>query len=266
MLNLVKDKKLFILDVDGVILKGEKPIGGAAEAIEKLRSEGKKIVFLSNNSTRSRRIYIRKLRKAGIKVSKEELMLATTATASFIAREKEGARVLTTGEDGLKEELRLAGLKIVDNPEKAEYFVAASNRKINFDIFTKALRTCLRDEVRYIAVNPDKLVPAEDGVVPGTGLVIGALYWLTGRKPDVIVGKPSPIIVKEVLKKEGIKRKDAVIVGDLPGTDIKVANRMGITSVLVLSGAVTRENWRKKVKEEKVKPDIVVNSISELVL
>jgi 4-nitrophenyl phosphatase len=265
MFKKLENKKLFILDIDGVIFRGNKLIKNSEKTIERLRKLGKKIIFLSNNSTKSRRIYIKKFENVGIKVSKDELMLATTATASFIARKNPNAKIFTTGEKGLKEELKLFGLKLVEDPSKADYLVAASNTKINFDILTQALRACLRKKIKYIAVNPDKMVPSEDGLVPGTGLIIGALYWVTGRKPDVIIGKPSTIIVEEILKKTGVKRKDAVIIGDQPETDIKVANKMGITSVLVLSGAVSKKNWKEVCKKEKVKPDIVLDRLSKLI-
>ncbi len=259
----LRDKNVFIFDVDGVIFAGSRLISGAKETIEFLRNLDKRVVFLSNNSTQSRRIYMKKFLKAGIDVKKEDFMLATTATASYISRRKPDARILTTGETGLKEELREKGLKVVNNPEECEFLVAASNRKITYEIFTRALRACLRKDVEYIAVNPDKVVPAEDGVVPGTGLVIGALYWLTGRKPKVI-GKPSPLIVKELLKKLDVRKDECVIIGDQPGIDIKVANKLGITSILVLSGAVNEKEWKVVCKREKVKPDIVLKNVREI--
>jgi 4-nitrophenyl phosphatase len=210
-------------------------------------------------------MYIEKFKKVGIDITKDDLMLATVATARFIAREKPNAKIFTTGEKGFKEELKLAGLKIVEDYRKADYLVVASNTKINFDILTKALIACLRKNIRYVAVNPDKVVPCEKGVVPGTGMIIGALYWLTGREPDIVIGKPSTIIVEEILRKTNMKGKDAVIVGDQPGTDIKVANKLGITSILVLTGAVNQKNWKDVCKKEKVKPDIVLTRLSDII-
>ncbi len=265
MLEELESKKLFILDIDGVVFRGRKLIKNSEKTIKRLRELGKKLVFLSNTSVNSRRMIMKKFESAGIKVSEDELMLGTTATAAYIARRSPRARVFTTGGEGLREELRAFGLKVVERVEIADYFVAAINYGINFELLTKALRACMRKKIKYIAVNPDKVAPSSDGLIPGTGFIVGALYWVTGRKPDVIIGKPSTVIVEETLRRVGVRRKHAVIIGDHPEIDIKVANRMGITSVLVLSGVVNRRNWKEACKKAGVKPDVVIERLSKLI-
>ncbi|MCS7130901.1 MAG: HAD family hydrolase, partial [Archaeoglobaceae archaeon] len=192
-------KEGFIVDIDGVVGRSVEPIEEGVRGVKKLLDAGKRVVFVSNNSTRSRRILLERLRSFGIPATEKDIISATHATANFIAKEKVGAKVFTTGEEGLKEELINAGLKLVDYKE-AEYLVVGSNRKLDYDLITKALRCCLRG-IRYIATNPDKIFPSEDGPTPGTGLIIGALYWMTGRMPDVVVGKPSKVIMLEALER-----------------------------------------------------------------
>ena len=255
-------KKGFIIDLDGVIYKGETPIQSGIKAIRKLKKLNKKIIFVSNNSTRSRRTVLRKLKKLGLEVSKDEVLLATYATARFISKEKKNAKIFTTGEPGLIEELKLANLKIVDY-NKAEYLVVGSNKKINFELMTKALRACLSG-LRYISVNPDRFSPGSEGPVPGTGMIIGALYWMTGRKPDVIIGKPSKILIKEALEILNLRPKDVVVVGDQIDIDIAVGRKVGAKTLLVLTGVTTNSNLNKMKKRFKEKPDYVLNNLGDL--
>ncbi len=252
-----------ILDIDGVISRGRKPLPEAIEAYKMLKEAGIKIVFVSNNSTRSRRIMMGRFREFGMEVGEEELIIATHATAVYISRERKNARVYTTGEEGLKEELRNEGLRIVDYRD-AEYLVVGSNRGINFQIFTEALRLCLNEEVRYVAVNPDRVFPAEDGPIPGTGLVIGALYWMTGREPDVIIGKPSRIIMDQAIERLGLRREEVGIVGDQIEVDVLAGKNAGIKTFLVLSGVTNKDNYEERVKRSGVEPDFVFSDLYEL--
>lgn len=259
----MKEIKGLLLDVDGVISRGGKPIEKAVEGYKLLKEHGIKTVIVSNNSTRSRRFTLERFRNFELDVTEDEIVVATHATAKFIAEEKPGAKVYTTGEDGLKEELRNEGLKIVEYTE-AEYLVVGSNRGINFRIFTEALRLALKREIRYVAVNPDKIFPAEDGPIPGTGLVIGALYWMTGREPDVIVGKPSRIIMEQALERIGLRKEEVAIVGDQIDIDIMAGKNVGIKTILVLSGVTTRETYKEMVEKYGVEPDCVFEDLYEV--
>jgi 4-nitrophenyl phosphatase len=256
-------KKGFIIDIDGVIGRGETSILEGVEAARKLKEIGKKVVFVSNNSTRSRRIMIDRFKRFGLEVDENEMLLATFATARFIAKEKQNAKIFTTGETGLIEELVLAGHEIVDYGD-AEYLVIGSNRGINFEVLTKALRACLNPEIRCIATNPDRIFPSEDGPVPGTGMLIGALYWMTGRMPDVIVGKPSEVIMQEALDILGLKAEDVVVVGDQIDVDVKAGKAINATTLLVLSGVTTRENLQWMMERFGDEPDYILSNLGEL--
>lgn len=253
-------KKGFIIDIDGVIGKSVEPIEEGVRGVKRLIELGKKVVFVSNNSTRSRRILLQRLKSFGIEVGEESIVSATNVTARFIAKEKHGAKVFTTGEEGLKEELLNAGLKLVDYDE-AEYLVVGSNRKIDYELMTKALRCCLRG-IRYVATNPDKIFPSEDGPTPGTGMIIGALYWTTGRMPDVIVGKPSKVIMLEALQKLNLRAEEVVVVGDQIEVDVVAGKNVGSETLLVLTGVAKRED----IERSEIKPDYVAESLESLFL
>ncbi len=262
-MNLL-DKKGFILDIDGVIGRGDKPIIEGVEGAKRLKEVGKKLVFVSNNSTRSRRILLDRLQNFGLDVDEREILVATYATARYIAEEKKNAKVFTTGEAGLIEELRLADLEVVDY-KNAEYLVVAQNRNLSYELITKALRLCLKKDVRYVATNPDRIFPGEDGPIPGTGMLIGALYWMTGRMPDVTVGKPSKVIMEQALSILGLKAEEVAVVGDQIDVDVVAGKNIGATTVLVLTGVTSRENLKPLIERFNLKPDFVFNSLLDLV-
>ncbi|AGK60204.1 putative sugar phosphatases of the HAD superfamily [Archaeoglobus sulfaticallidus PM70-1] len=255
-------KKGFILDVDGVIGRGKKPIKPAISAVKKLIEMEKKVVFVSNNSTRSRRIYTRRFRDYGLEVDEDQMILTTYATAQYIKENYGKMRIFTTGEIGLIEELELAGHEIVDY-EEAEMLVVGSNREINFELITKALRMCLSKKP-YIATNPDRIFPSEDGPIPGTGMIIGALYWMTGRMPDCICGKPEKVIMLKALEYLGLEAKDVVVVGDQIDVDVIAGKSINAETLLVLSGVTTRDNLENMIKKYGVKPDYVLEDLSKL--
>lgn len=257
------EKEGFILDIDGVIGKGDLPIPEGVKAVKLLRKEGKNLVFVSNNSARSRSIMKDRFQRFGIEVDDEEILLATYATALFISREKERAKIYTTGEKGLIEELEIAGHQMVDYTD-AEYLVVGSNRKINYDILTKALRMCLDKSKRYIATNPDKIFPSPSGPTPGTGMVVGSLYWMTNRIPDEIIGKPSRVIMEEALDVMGLDVEDVAVVGDQIEVDVLAARNLGADSLLVLSGVTTKDTLTEMVRRTGQEPDYVLNHLGEL--
>ncbi len=262
--------KGIILDIDGVLKRGSTPIPGAPETVKKLRELGLKIIFLSNLSTKSREQYVDILRnRIGVDVSPDELVLATSATADYVAKHSKTKKVYFVGHKGLRDELEKAGLIIVDNPEEAEFLVAGSPfdekgfvTEENKWKFTGAIRAILLAKARFVAVNPDKLFPGPDGKpIPGTGTFLGAITAATGVKP-VIIGKPSEEIYRIALGKIGVSPSEVIMVGDQLETDIIPAKKLGLTTVLVLSGLTKREDLEKLDPEKKSMIDYVFEDVS----
>lgn len=259
-----------IFDVDGVLKRGSKPLPKAAEVIKKLRQLGLKITFLSNLSTKSREQYVDTLRKLGIHALPDELVLATSATAEYVAKHSKTKKVYFVGLDGLKAELEKVGLSIVE-PEEAEFVVIGSPFDEEGYItegnkwgFTGAIRAVLLANARLVAVNPDKLFPGADGKpIPGTGTFLGAVVAATGAKP-VIVGKPSLEIYKIAINKIGVKPHEAIMVGDQLGIDIIPAKKLGLTTVLVLTGLTKKEDLNKLDNETRRMIDYVLDNVYEV--
>ena len=139
---------------------------------------------------------------------------------------------------------------MVDDPLKAEYVVVGSvfdsNGKISEENgfrITGALRALYHTNAKFVATNPDRMFPAQEGVIPGTGAIIGALSYMLEREPDAIIGKPAPNIVQIALERLGRKPAECIIVGDMD-TDMLAGERTGVPRVYVRSGAMTEEMLR----------------------
>ena len=256
----------FVFDVDGVLCRGDDLIPRAEEAIERLRRGGKSVIFISNNSTKSREEYIAKFTRLGIPVTAEDLVLSTFATARYVAAERPSAKVYMIGAAGLRRELKLADLQLVDDPFQAEVVVVGSAFNGRGELtpengarITGALRALYHAKAKFIATNPDRIFPAKNGVIPGTGAIIGALSYMVDRKPDAVIGKPSPYIVKIALDRLELKGSECAIVGDMD-TDMLAGQEMNMTKIFVRSGAMTQE----KLGSLGITPDFAFDSVIDI--
>ncbi|KXB00145.1 hypothetical protein AKJ47_00625 [candidate division MSBL1 archaeon SCGC-AAA261G05] len=252
--------------MDGVIYVEDSPIKGAKETIEKLRSQGRKLVFTTNNSTKTRSGYVKKLSDLGLKVNKDDIITSAYATAIYLRKKSnENGKVFVVGEEGLKSELREAGFEILSerDAENADFVIAGMDRNLNYEKIAAGLRALLAG-AEFIASNPDPTYPTETGLAPGAGASIGALSGASGVEPSQIVGKPSRYMVDFALEKTDTQPEQAAIIGDRLDLDIKVGKKVGLTTILVLTGVDSASDV-KKVKGSPDAPDFVLKSIRELI-
>lgn len=254
-----------LLDMDGVLYNGNKPIKGAARAVERFRDEGKKLVFSTNNSAYTRREYARKLTRMGIPARGREIVTSGYATAVYLQEQSPRAKIYVVGENGLESELRRAGLKLVSrkDAEKATHVVAGLDRKLDYNKIAGGLRALLAG-AEFIATNIDTTYPSEAGLLPGAGATVGALVGCAGREPNLVIGKPSPHIIKRALALLNTKPSETAIIGDRIDTDVEVGKRIGLRTILVLSGVCTEKD-AKKISGTKMAPDFVFRSIGEVI-
>jgi 4-nitrophenyl phosphatase len=256
----------FVLDVDGVLCRGTELIPRADEAIDRLRRGGKRVIFISNNSTKSRDEYVEKFKSLGIPVTAEDLVLSTFATARYVADSWPTARVYMIGAPGLRHELELAGLELVDDPLDATVVVIGSVFNARGELsaenggrITGALRALYHARAKFVATNPDRIFPASDGVIPGTGAMIGALSYMVDRQPDAVIGKPSPYIVRIALDRIHLMGSQCAIIGDMD-TDMLAGRQMDMVTVFVRTGAMTEE----KLRALGVTPDHAFDSVIDM--
>lgn len=234
----LQEKKAFICDMDGVLYHGRRVLPGALEFVEWLQREGKKYLFLTNNSSYSPRQLRDRLAGMGIRVGEEHFMTSAMATASFLSSQKPGARVFMIGDTGLQEALRDAGLTVEE--ETPDYVVVGETRQYRYELIEKAIRCVLRG-AGLIGTNPDLTGPGEDGIVPACRALVAPIEMASGRQAYYI-GKPNPLIMRHSLRRLGVQREETVIIGDRMDTDIVAGIESEIETVLVLTGITSRED------------------------
>ena len=242
----------YLLDLDGTVYLGERLIAGAGQAIEKLRTRGRKIVFLTNKPLHSRSDYAEKLTRLGVPSAEEDVVTSSYVLARYLAEHTPGARVFAIGEEPLLAELRGAGLVLTDAPEKIEVVVAAFDRTFDYrklDIGFQALRrgAC------FIATNPDRTCPVEGGEIPDAAAVVAALEAASQRKVETVVGKPSAHMARAALERLGVPTECAAMVGDRLETDVAMGLNAALVAILTLSGVTTRQI----LNASHIKPDYV---------
>ncbi len=235
------DLRGFIFDLDGVIYRGETALPGAREFLATLREASVPFVFLTNNSTTPPRLVAERLGRMGIPAAPHEVLTSAEATAAILADEMPGCRVLVVGERGIWEALTAAGLVVVEGQDQAEAVVVGLDRECTYARLREAA-LAIRRGARFIATNTDRSLPTEDGFIPGAGALVGALEIATDVRARVI-GKPSPDIFAQALRRLGTPAQATAVVGDRADTDIIGGQGAGLRTIALLTGAGTAEEF-----------------------
>ncbi|WP_413378223.1 HAD-IIA family hydrolase [Alkalihalobacillus sp. 1P02AB] len=250
----------FIFDLDGTVYLGEKAIEGAAQTISELKENGDRVLFLSNKPIASRHSYVEKLWKMGIVTTLDEVLNSNYIMANYLKGNLgKDEHVLVIGEAPLYAELEALSIPITNDPLNASYVVLSWDRQFTYKKLNSAYQAW-RNGAKIIATNPDRTCPVEGGEIPDCGAMIGAIEGATGQKIDLVVGKPSILMADAALKKLGLEYSNCYMVGDRLETDIKMANDVGISSILVLTGITTKEMAEKSLH----KPTFILESIKEI--
>lgn len=249
----------WLFDLDGTVYRGAELIPGADDTIAALRAAGRRVVFLSNKPLETRDAYARKLTKLGIPTDATDVLNSSLVLARHLATLDPGAPVFAIGEPPLIAELTAHGFEVRPD-HHVRWVVIAFDRTFDYGKLNTALQAVRRSDARLIATNPDRTCPTEDGEIPDCAGMIAAVEAVTGRTVETIVGKPSPIILEVALATLGVTAAEAVMVGDRIETDILMGKRLGLATVLVLSGITAADDPRIA----ELAPDLVLPSIREL--
>jgi HAD superfamily hydrolase (TIGR01457 family) len=248
----------WLFDLDGTVYRGEKLIPGASEVVRALREAGRRVAFLSNKPIQTRQDYAAKLTRLGIPTASEEVVNSSLVLARHLARVDPGAACFVIGEPPLIAELRAHGLDVRDD-ERVGWVVIAFDRTFTYAKLNTALQAVKRG-ARLIATNPDRTCPVAEGEIPDCAGMIAAVEAVTGKAVELIVGKPSPLILEAALQVLGCRAAETVIVGDRIETDVTMGKALGLATVLVLSGLTAPDDPRIV----ELKPDHVLASIGEI--
>jgi 4-nitrophenyl phosphatase len=252
----------FILDLDGTLYSGKKPIPHAAEFVELLRRKGLPFLLVTNNSSRTPDDVALHLRSCGIDAQPQDVLTSAQAAARFLQARAGVRRVLCIGEAGLRLALSEAGFALAEAGEQPDAVVQGIDREFTYGKLEHAVR-CLRAGAAYVLTNPDHLLPTDSGWSPGAGSIAAALQTASGVEP-VIIGKPSPIIMGYAAERLGLPPADIWVVGDNAATDIAGGVRAGCRTALVLTGLATRSDFGEQLARAGVSADLVADDLGHL--
>ncbi len=245
-----------IVDMDGVLWRGDQPLPGMLRFFETVRRLGIRFVLATNNASKSGEEYLAKLHRFGVQVVLDEVLTSPQATAAYLAQHAPEARVFVIGEPGLAAELRTKGLQVVnDQPERATHVVVGWDRTLTYDKLAEACLLIRRGAV-FIGTNPDVTYPSERGIVPGNGATLAALRASTDVEP-LIIGKPQPEMMLQAMARMGGSPENTAVIGDRLDTDILGGQNAGLTTLLVLTGVTSLDEARNGA----IRPDYVFQDI-----
>lgn len=250
----------FIIDLDGTMYHGKQIVPRADQFISQLEELSIPHLFLTNNSSRTPEQVAEHLMGMGIAARAEQVYTTAQASARYIQRIKEDAKVYLIGESGLETAIRQAGLEIVQ--EQPDFVVQGIDRQFDYAKLAQAV-DFIRSGAGFIQTNPDLLLPSDGGFLPGAGSIGAAIQASSGAQP-VIIGKPSTIIMNDAIELLDLPAERIWMVGDNPATDIKAGVAAGCRTALVLSGLATRDNLSTLLTRADVTPDLVVDHLLDL--
>lgn len=262
--SVLKDKKLFLFDMDGTVYLGDNLFEGVPELLKKIEKDGGRYVFITNNASRSVKDYVAKMHRLGLTWINEEHFFTSAQAGLMMLQEKHGNDLIYIhATRSLVEEYRAAGLNITTaySEEASVIFVAFDPEFTGEKVYTTCEMLTKREGLPYYATNPDWVCPVEFGYIPDCGSMCQSFELATGKKP-IFLGKPQPTMIFEVMKKWGATKEETVVIGDRLYTDIASGNNAGVDTVCVLTGEVTEPDIR--ISEGVEKPTFVLESVKEL--
>lgn len=258
--ELLRGKKLYLFDQDGTLYLGDRLYEFTVPLLEKLKATGRKYMFMTNNSSKSVEDHIKKLEKMGICADREDFITSSQATAYYLKKHHPGKTLYVCGTRSLIRELEMEGFTTTTDISKAECIVMGFDTELTFQKLEDVSRMLLtRENIPYIATNPDYVCPTEFGSVPDCGSVCDMIFNATGKRP-VVIGKPGSLMPELAMEHTGYSKEETAVVGDRIYTDIRSGLNAGVTSILVMSGETTYEALEASVE----KPHLVLKDCTEI--
>lgn len=249
--------KCFLLDLDGTVYLDGKLLPMAKETIEKMRSSGRKICFVTNNSSKSGREYLGRLNAIGLNARSDEICTSGMAAAEYILAKFPGQTVYLCGTPSLTEEFKEYGIRLTE--QNPDICVLGFDTTLNYDKICK-FNYYLKKGSYYIATHPDLTCPYPEVYIPDTGSFIEMFRASSGRYPDIVCGKPYEPLSRAVAGRFGFKPDEMAMVGDRLKTDVAFAANSGNMGILVLSG----ETKKSDLAGSGIVPDMVIDGIWQL--
>ncbi len=260
----------FVFDLDGTVYLGEVALPGSVDAIATLRRRGKRVLFVSNKPLEPRQNYAAKLTRLGIPTAPHEVITSAYVLGHHLARYEPTLTLYVIGEASLREELRSHGLTVLNelgdqdpqavmDPTGIDAVVVAFDRTLDYRKLNTAYQALLRG-ARFFATNADSACPMPGGSIPDAGGTIAALEAMTGRKLELLAGKPSRLTMDVAIGELALPPARIMMIGDRLETDILMGQQAGMITALTLTGVATRTD----VAMMATPPDYVINNLGDL--
>ena len=256
----LSEKKLFLLDMDGTLYLDDNLFEGTVDFLSEVKSRGARYVFVTNNSSKSKDVYVKKLARLGIEAIEDDFYTSTEATILYIKNKYPGRKFYPIGTESFNKQLLEAGVELVyDLSLKIDGIVMGNDTELTFKKLSDACQLLKNDDMIYIATNPDWVCPTAFGYVPDCGSFAEMLFRATGKRP-YFVGKPRPDMLELSMAKFGVPKEQSVMIGDRVYTDIASGYNAGIDTILVLSG----EGTVADAENSETPPTAIMKNIKEV--
>ena len=260
-IEILRDKELFVFDMDGTIYLGSTVFDFAIRFIDNLREAGKRVLFFTNNASRSTAVYLDRLTRLGFSPTPDEIMSSADVTVAYLHTYHKDQTVYLIGTRQLEEQLRGAGIRLATGKEDGvDVVVSSFDTELTYEKLNNGCRF-IRGGATYLCTHPDFNCPTETGFMPDSGAIAALITASTGVSPRYL-GKPYPEVVDMMERVTKVPREKTCIFGDRLYTDIALGAKNGVTSILVLTGEGTSEEAMELPAEER--PTFIFPSLREV--
>lgn len=258
--ELVNKTRVFLLDLDGTVYLGDTPVGDMGNTLSKIRASGRKVVYCTNNSSKTAAEYEKKLARLGLWAAGDIIVTSALATADYLNAAYPNVKVYFLATDAVKEEFALMGVN-VSEAKDADVCVVAYDTTLTFEKLAQANELIVKGKP-FIATHPDDVCPAKGVYPPDVGSFLALLERSSSRRPDLVCGKPFTVMGDYVAKVTGTEKAFVTMVGDRPHTDIRFGSNNGFHTLLVLSGETGAEKAAALSGADK--PEAIADSLNDI--
>ncbi len=256
--TLLQKTEVFLLDLDGTVYLSGTPIGDMLHTLATLRKMGKRLIYLTNNSSKTEEEYVKMLKAGGFWGEGDIMFSSATAAIGYLTSKQRGKRVHLLATDAVKERFQAAGVCL--DEENPDICLMAYDTTLDFAKI-KAFNESLHKDTLYMITHGDIVCPTKGISMPDVGSFIKMFEATSGRLPQIVCGKPDAIMVEELERLTGVSREEMCMVGDRLYTDIRFGNHNGIPTICVLSGEATKEDLATSPDI----PDLILDTFNDIV-
>ncbi len=258
ILKKISEIQLFVLDMDGTLYLGDSPLEGAADFCKKILESGRKLIYFTNNASKAPEDYVEKLVRLGFPCKRENVMTSGDVAIAYLNKFRKGESVYLMGTENLEKSFKQNGIALSDN---AKIVVTSFDLSLTYAKLERAC-TLIRNGATFYSTHPDINCPTQNGFIPDSGAICGAITLSTGVKPKYF-GKPYAETAEMIELVSGVAKSNTAMVGDRLYTDIALGKNNGLCSVLVMSGETTEQMLEDLTENQK--PDLKFGSVKEII-